>query len=63
MKRIAVCITGATWVIYGIRLLEKLASPGVEIHLVLSKWAMVTMTEKTAYTYAQRMSHSKSSGN
>ncbi|RQS41943.1 UbiX family flavin prenyltransferase [Burkholderia sp. Bp8986] len=49
MTRIVVCITGATGAIYGIRLLEVLAEIGVERHLVLSKWARVTLHEETPY--------------
>ncbi len=40
MKRLIVGITGATGVIFGIRLLESLKDTNVETHLVLSKWAM-----------------------
>ena len=50
MKRIVVCITGATGVIYGIRLLEKLSELKIETHLVMSKWAKVTLKEETNYS-------------
>ncbi|MEI1707667.1 UbiX family flavin prenyltransferase [Acinetobacter baumannii] len=50
MKRIVVCITGATGVIYGIRLLEKLAELNIETHLVISKWAKVTLKQETNYS-------------
>jgi flavin prenyltransferase len=49
MKRLVVCMTGATGAIYGVRLLERLANLNVETHLVLSKWAKVTLTEETPY--------------
>lgn len=49
MKRIVVCMTGATGSIYGVRLLERLALHGVESHVVLSKWAKVTLKEGTPY--------------
>jgi len=50
MKRIVVCITGATGVIYGIRLLEKLTELNIETHLVMSKWAKVTLQQETDYS-------------
>lgn len=49
MSRIVVCMTGATGAVYGVRLLEFLARMGVESHLVLSKWAKVTLHEETPY--------------
>lgn len=49
MKRIVVGMTGATGAIYGVRLLQKLAELDVEVHLVLSKWAKVTLHEETQY--------------
>ena len=48
MKRIIVGISGASGVIYGIRLLEVLRSvDGIEIHLVLSPAARRTITLET----------------
>jgi 4-hydroxy-3-polyprenylbenzoate decarboxylase len=51
--RLIVGITGATGVIYGIRLLEKLRAAGVETHLVLSRWGARTLLHETSYTRAQ----------
>lgn len=48
MKRLIVGITGASAVIYGVRLLEVLrAIPDVETHLVLSAGAAVTLSLET----------------
>ncbi len=45
VKRIVVGITGASAVLYGIRLLQELGrSEGVETHLILSKAASVTLS-------------------
>ncbi|RAK71451.1 UbiX family flavin prenyltransferase [Aspergillus fijiensis CBS 313.89] len=46
-KRIVVGITGATGTVFAIRLLEQLKQLGVETHLILSKWASVTMKYET----------------
>lgn len=44
MKRLIVGISGASGVLFGVRLLEVLrATPGVETHLILSKGAAVTL--------------------
>lgn len=48
MKRLIVGMTGATGAIFEIRLLEALQGTGVEIHLVLSKWAMHTIGHETS---------------
>jgi len=37
--KLVVALTGASGVVYGVRLLEVLREKGVETHLVLSKWA------------------------
>jgi flavin prenyltransferase len=47
---IVVAITGATGVVYGIRLLERLRETGVASHLVVSKWGVQTMLQETTHT-------------
>lgn len=48
--RIILGISGASGAIYGVRLLEALNENGVEIHLVVSKAAQITLAHETAYT-------------
>jgi len=48
--RIIVAITGATGALYGIRMLTALAELGVETHLILSRWAEVTIAKETGHT-------------
>jgi len=48
MKRIIVAITGATGVIYGIRLLEVLKNSNVESHLILSQQAKDNIKYETS---------------
>ena len=48
--RIIVAITGATGAVYGIRLLAALEQLGVERHLIVSRWAEVTIPKETGYT-------------
>ncbi|MDN5858482.1 MAG: UbiX family flavin prenyltransferase [Pseudonocardia sp.] len=48
--RIVVAMTGASGAVYGVRLLEALAELGVERHLVLSRWAEVTLLKETDRT-------------
>jgi 4-hydroxy-3-polyprenylbenzoate decarboxylase len=51
MKRLIVGISGASGVIYGIRMLEVLkAMGGVETHLVMSKYARLNIEIETTYT-------------
>jgi 4-hydroxy-3-polyprenylbenzoate decarboxylase len=45
--RIVVGITGATGVIYGIRLLQRLRDAGAETHLVISRWGARTLMHET----------------
>ena len=47
MKRLIVGITGASGVIYGVRILEALRGSDVETHLVMSKPAEVTLAHET----------------
>jgi 4-hydroxy-3-polyprenylbenzoate decarboxylase len=50
VKRIAVGISGASGVIYGIRLLEVLKEvEGIETHLILSRGARTTMILETSF--------------
>lgn len=51
--RIIVGISGATGAIYGIRLLEALREQGVDIHLVITQPAKVTIVHETPYSLAQ----------
>jgi len=48
--RLIVAITGATGVIYGIKLLEILKKIDVETHLIISKWARKIIEEETDYS-------------
>jgi polyprenyl P-hydroxybenzoate/phenylacrylic acid decarboxylase-like protein len=48
--RIIVAITGATGAAYGVRLLAALEQLGVERHLIVSRWAEVTILKETGYT-------------
>ncbi len=47
---LVVAITGATGIVYGVRLLERLKDAGVPSHLVMSRWAVQTMLQETDYT-------------
>lgn len=51
--RLIVGMTGATGVIYGVRLLERLRDAGVETHLVISRWGARTLLHETPYTREQ----------
>jgi 4-hydroxy-3-polyprenylbenzoate decarboxylase len=51
--RLIVGITGATGAIYGVRLLERLRTAGVESHLVISRWGLRTLTHETRHTREQ----------
>jgi flavin prenyltransferase len=53
MRRLIVGITGATGVIFGIRVLEALREAQVETHLIISKWAHQTIEHETTYTGRQ----------
>ncbi|MBI2187711.1 MAG: UbiX family flavin prenyltransferase [Acidobacteria bacterium] len=51
--RVIVGMTGATGVIYGVRLLERLREAGVETHLVISRWGARTLLHETPYSREQ----------
>jgi flavin prenyltransferase len=51
--RLIVGITGATGVIYGVRLLERLREAAVETHLVISRWGARTLLHETPYSREQ----------
>jgi 4-hydroxy-3-polyprenylbenzoate decarboxylase len=54
MKRIIVGITGATGAIYGLKLVDALATAGLcETHLVISQWAEKTIALETKYSPRQ----------
>jgi flavin prenyltransferase len=46
-QRLVIAMTGATGVIYGVRLLETLRDTPVETHLVMSEWARRTIIAET----------------
>ena len=48
--RLIVGMTGATGVIYGVRLLERLREAGIETHLIISRWGARTLLHETPYT-------------
>ncbi|HXH97673.1 MAG TPA: flavoprotein, partial [Gaiellaceae bacterium] len=45
-------ITGASGAVYGIRLLERLRELPVETHLIVSRWARVTIDQETDSSFA-----------
>jgi flavin prenyltransferase len=59
MKRVIVAITGATGVIYGIRLLEVLKDSGIEAHAILSESAEKNIAVETNYSlpYVRGLAH------
>src|SRR5688572_4113675 len=48
--RIIVGISGATGVVYGVRLLERLRDAGAEVHLVISRWGVRTLLHETSWS-------------
>ena len=51
--RLIVGISGASGVIYGVRMLQMLRTLGVETHLVMSKSAQLTLTHETDMSIAE----------
>ena len=51
--RLVVAMTGASGAAYGVRLLERLRELEVETHLVVTRWARVTLEHETEYSYAE----------
>ena len=49
-RPLIVGITGATGIIYGVRLLERLKEAGVETHLVISRWGARTLVHETSHS-------------
>jgi 4-hydroxy-3-polyprenylbenzoate decarboxylase len=52
-RRMIIGISGASGVIYGVRLLQLLRNAGVETHLVMSKTAEITFAYETALKIAE----------
>jgi len=52
-QRIVVGISGASGVVYGVRLLQLLRQLGIESHLVMSRSAQVTLAHETDLTVTQ----------
>jgi 4-hydroxy-3-polyprenylbenzoate decarboxylase len=50
--RLVVAMTGASGAVYGVRLLERLRELPVETHLVMTRWARVTLEDETPYSFA-----------
>jgi len=50
--RLVVGITGASGAVYGVRLLRALREREVETHLVVSRWARVTIEHETDTTFS-----------
>lgn len=51
--RLVVAITGASGVIYGIRLLQVLRDKNIETHLILSEWAEMVISAETEWSAAK----------
>ena len=51
--RLIIGITGATGVIYGVRLLQRFREAAIETHLVISKWGVRTLLHETPFSREQ----------
>ena len=52
-KRLIVGISGASGIVYGVRILQALQHSGIETHLVMSDSARLTLTAETDYTHKE----------
>lgn len=52
-RRLVVGISGASGVIYGIRLLQVLRDVGIETHLVMTRSAEITLAHESSYKVAE----------
>lgn len=53
LPRLVVGITGASGAVYGVRVLERLRELPVETHLIVSRWARVTIEHETDLSFAE----------
>ena len=60
-QRLVVGVTGASGVIYGVRMLEALAELGVESHLVMSRSAALTLKQEAGLSPADLAAKASSS--
>jgi hypothetical protein len=51
--RLIVAMTGATGAVYGICILKALQHLGVERHVILSRWAEVTIVKETGLSVSE----------
>jgi 4-hydroxy-3-polyprenylbenzoate decarboxylase len=52
-RNLIVAITGATGILFGVRILELLQDTGITTHLVMSRWGARTLVHETEYTVEQ----------
>ncbi|MGE5390332.1 MAG: UbiX family flavin prenyltransferase [Deltaproteobacteria bacterium] len=53
MRKFIVAITGASGVIYGVRLLEELLARDIEVHLVASRAACIVLAEELDWDFSR----------
>ncbi len=51
MRRFIVALTGASGVVYGIRLLEYLLTAGMEVHLIISEAAYLVLEQEMGWDF------------
>ena len=52
-RRLIVGISGASGIVYGVRILQALQHSDIETHLVMSDSARLTLTAETDYTHKE----------